>query len=117
MATKRERIAEKVAEGMSHIDAQIAVAKEDAAATVKKLEAKKAREQKRIDTAAVEIIKTRFSDVWAQAQDAAREEITGTRTTQEDAVPAVESETEVVETAVPDMAPTVLDTDDPYPEI
>lgn len=117
MATKSERIAEKVAEGMTHIDAQIAVAKEDAAATVKKLEAKKAREQKRIDAAAVEIIRREFPDVWAQAQDAAREDITGTRTAQEDAVPAVETEAETVETAVPDIAPTVLDTDDPYQEM
>lgn len=106
MATKSERIAEKTAEGMTHIEAEIAIAREDAAAKIKKLEAKQKREQKRIDTAAVEIIKTRFPDVWAQAQDAAREEITGTRTAQEDVVPAV-----------PEMAPTVLDTGDPYQEM
>jgi len=117
MATKTERIAEKVAKGMTEVKAAIAVADEDHAATIKKLKAREKREQKRIDTAAVEIIKTRFPDVWTQAQDAAREEITGTRTAQEDVAPAVETETEVVETAVPEMAPTVLDTSDPYPEM
>ncbi|MGN0094844.1 MAG: hypothetical protein ACI38U_02165 [Corynebacterium sp.] len=78
--TKRERIDAKVADGMDHLAAQMAVAEEDHAEKMKKLEAKQKREQARIDEIAVGIVRKNFPEQWAEAQELAREQVEEQRT-------------------------------------
>ena len=77
--TKQERIDQKIADGLSRLDAEIEIAKEDAAEKIARLERRQARERARIDARAVEIIKRDFADAWAQAEDAARTELDAER--------------------------------------
>lgn len=77
--TKRERIEQKIADGLSRLDAEIEIAKEDAAERIARLERRQARERARIEARAVEIIRRDLADVWAQAEDAARAELDAER--------------------------------------
>ncbi|MDK8768951.1 hypothetical protein QP932_10655 [Corynebacterium freneyi] len=77
--TKQQRIDAKVSDGLSRLDAEIEIAKEDAAEKIAKLERRQARERARIEARAVEIIRRDFADAWAQAEAAARAELDAER--------------------------------------
>ncbi|UBI07701.1 hypothetical protein LA329_05235 [Corynebacterium falsenii] len=77
--TKRERIEQKIADGLSRLDAEIEIAKEDAAERIARLERRQARERARIEARAVEIIRRDFADAWTHAEDAARAELDAER--------------------------------------
>ena len=77
--TKQERIDQKIADGLSRLDAEIEIAKEDAAERIARLERRQAREQKRIDARAVEIIERDHAELWGDAQRQARVEIEAER--------------------------------------
>ena len=77
--TKRERIEQKIADGLSRLDAEIEIAKEDAAERIARLERRQARERARIEARVVEIIRRDLADVWARAEDAARAELDAER--------------------------------------
>ena len=77
--TKQERIDAKVAAGLSRLDAEIEIAKEDAAERIARLERRQARERARIEARAVEIIRRDFADAWTHADDAARAELDAER--------------------------------------
>ena len=64
MTTKKQRIADLTATGMTNAEAAFQVAKED-------LEA----QEKRIETAAIDVIKTDHSDTWEAALATARETV------------------------------------------
>lgn len=71
--TKTERVQQKIAEGMSHIDAEVAVAQELHREEMATLKARAQREQKRIDALIPGIIQERWPDVYEQAAAEARE--------------------------------------------
>lgn len=73
--TKRQRIDEKVAAGMNHIEAQKAVIQEDAEEQIRKLDAQEAKEQAKIETEAVSIIREQYPEQWEDAMDLARDRI------------------------------------------
>lgn len=93
MTTEKSRIADLTATGMTRVEAEFQVAKQD-------LEA----QEKRIEEAAVDIIKTDFSDVWETAIATARETVlkpkrrrkTARKSDTKDAVEASDSVTESV---------------------
>lgn len=64
MTTKKQRIADLIATGMTNAEAAFQVAKED-------LE----EQEKRIETAAIDVIKTDFPDTWEAAVAVARERV------------------------------------------
>ncbi|MGP5635468.1 hypothetical protein ACTXOW_02980 [Corynebacterium variabile] len=64
MTTKKSRIADLIATGMTRIEAEFQVAKQD-------LE----EQEKRIETAAIDVIKTDFPDTWEAALATARETV------------------------------------------
>ena len=94
MTTKKSRIAALVDDGMTRVEAEFQVAKED-------LEA----QERAVETAAVDIIKTDHSDVWETAIATARETVlkpkrrrkTTRKSDTEDAVNATDSATESVD--------------------
>lgn len=96
MTTKKNRIAALVDDGMTRVEAEFQVAKED-------LE----EQEKRIETAAIDVIKTDFSDTWEVALATARESIlkpkrrrkTTRKTDTEDTVAVTDSVTESVNQA------------------
>lgn len=77
--TKQQRIDAKVAGGVSRLDAEIEIAKEDADERIARLRRRQEREQKRIDARAVEIIERDHAELWADAQRQARVEIEAER--------------------------------------
>lgn len=77
--TKQERIDAKVAAGLSRLDAEIEIAKEDADERIARLRRRQEREQKRINARAVEIIERDHAELWADAQRQARVEIEAER--------------------------------------
>lgn len=77
--TKADRIDEKMHAGMSRLDAEIEVAKEDAAEKIARLERRQAREQARIEARAVDVLKRDHGDVWERALTVARGEIEADR--------------------------------------
>lgn len=76
MSTKKmthaQRVAAKVAEGMNHVEAEIAVANEQHAEKIAKLKAKAASEQKAVEAMIGEIVKEMWPEVYAEAQTEAR---------------------------------------------
>ncbi|WP_162986171.1 hypothetical protein [Corynebacterium xerosis] len=77
--TKSERIDEKMATGLSRLDAEIEVAREDAAEKISRLEKRQAREQARIEARAVDVLKRDHVEVWERALTVARGEIEADR--------------------------------------
>lgn len=77
--TKRERVDAKVAGGLSRLDAEIEVAKEDAAERIARLERRQARERARVEARAVDVLKRDHGDVWEHAMTVARGEIEADR--------------------------------------
>lgn len=64
MTTKKQRIADLIATGMTNAEAAFQVAKED-------LEA----QERAVETAAIDVIKSDFSDTWETALEVARETV------------------------------------------
>ncbi|WP_145941605.1 hypothetical protein [Corynebacterium glyciniphilum] len=93
MTTKKSRIEALIDDGMTRIEAEFQVAKQD-------LE----EQEKRIETAAIDVIKTDFPDTWEAALAVARESVlkpkrrrkTAKKTDTEDAVMVTDSVTESV---------------------
>lgn len=77
--TKQQRIDEKMAGGLSLVEAEIEIAREDADEKIARLRRRQEREQKRIDARAVEIIERDHAELWAEAQRQARVEIEAER--------------------------------------
>lgn len=77
--TKQERIDQKIADGLSRLDAEIEIAKEDAAERIARLERRQARERARIEARAVDVLKRDHGDVWGHAMTVARGEIEADR--------------------------------------
>lgn len=73
--TRSKRVAEKVASGMSHIEAEIAVAKEDSKAQIAKLRARQREHDARVDLAVVELLKREHADVYATLRSRAAEQL------------------------------------------
>lgn len=73
--TKRQRIDEKIAAGMDHIEAQKAVIQEDAEEQIRKLDAQVAKERAKVETEAVSIIREQYPAQWEEAMDIARDRI------------------------------------------
>lgn len=77
--TKQQRIYEKMVDGLSLVEAEIEIAREDADEKIARLRRRQEREQKRIDARAVEIIERDHAELWAEAQRQARVEIEAER--------------------------------------
>ena len=73
--TKKQRIEQKITDGMYRLDAELEVAREDAQALVARAEARAKRERAKVDAAAVEIIRESHPEIWEQATDMARAEL------------------------------------------
>lgn len=93
MTTKKSRIVALVSDGLTRVEAEFQVAKED-------LE----EQEKRVEEAAIDVIKTDFPDTWEAALAVARESVlkpkrrrkTAKKTDTEDAVMVTDSVTESV---------------------
>lgn len=93
MTTKKSRIVALVSDGLTRVKAEFQVAKED-------LE----EQEKRVEEAAIDVIKTDFPDTWEAALAVARESVlkpkrrrkTAKKTDTEDAVMVTDSVTESV---------------------
>lgn len=107
--TKKQRIEEKVAAGVDHVTAEMEVIKEDSDEALRKLEAKREREQKRIDEATVGIIREHYPDVWTEAQSLAREQIEARRTKRATAASKSRGGAHAAEPEVPAEQNTSLD--------
>lgn len=77
--TKAERLEQKITDGMSRLDAELEVAREDAQALVARAEARAKREHARIEAAAVEIVKDLYPDTWAEVTATARDQLEAQR--------------------------------------
>lgn len=66
--THAERVAAKMATGMSMIDAEIEVTKAEAEERVKALRAKQAKEEARIDAEVLRILETEQADAYASVR-------------------------------------------------
>lgn len=61
---KKERVAEHMASGMSRIEAEMLVSREDAKAEMRALKAKAARQEKKINAKIGELIKRQHPETW-----------------------------------------------------
>ncbi|MGP5496676.1 hypothetical protein [Corynebacterium flavescens] len=71
--TKAERIEEKVAGGLSHIEAEIEVEQEDAAARIARLRQRQEKEDAKVREIVVDLLEEEHSDVFEHLQAKARE--------------------------------------------
>lgn len=94
MTTKKQRIADLIATGMTRVEAEFQVAKED-------LE----EQERAVETVAIDVIKTDFPDTWEAAVAVARETVlkpkrrrkTAKKTDTEDTATVTDSVTESVD--------------------
>lgn len=70
--TKAQRIKAKLSEGKSHLEAEIEVAQEDAAAKIADLRAKQVKEEAKVREAIVELLETEHSELFESLEKKAR---------------------------------------------
>lgn len=73
--TKKQRVAEKVAAGLSHIEAEIEVEQEDSRKRVSKLKAQAAAEQRKVDGVVLELLKKEQAEAYATLERKARKQL------------------------------------------
>lgn len=75
--TKAERIEEKVAGGLSHIEAEIEVEQEDAAARIARLRQRQEKEDAKVREIVVDLLEEEHTEVFECLQAKARERLAG----------------------------------------
>ncbi|HLS33213.1 MAG TPA: hypothetical protein VK039_06475, partial [Brevibacterium sp.] len=75
--TKAERIEEKVAGGLSYIEAEIEVEQEDAAARIARLRQRQEKEDAKVREIVVDLLEEEHSEVFERLQAKARERLAG----------------------------------------
>ncbi|WP_040283063.1 hypothetical protein [Tessaracoccus massiliensis] len=75
--TKAQRIEEKVAGGLSHIEAEIEVEQEDAAARIARLRQRQEKEDSKVREIVVDLLEEEHSEVFERLQAKARERLAG----------------------------------------
>ena len=75
--TKAERIEEKVAGGLSYIEAEIEVEQEDAAARIARLRQRQEKEDAKVREIVVDLLEEEHSEVFERLQAKARQRLAG----------------------------------------
>lgn len=75
--TKAQRIEAKVAGGLSHIEAEIEVEQEDAAARIARLRQRQEKEDAKVREIVVDLLEEEHSEVFERLQAKARERLAG----------------------------------------
>lgn len=94
--TKKQRYEQKVAEGMSHLDAEIAAQKEENEEKLQRLLAKQKREEAKVREKQPEWLRINHPDLWQQSVEEIRAEMRSPRTRRSSAASQNDSVTEEV---------------------